>query len=483
MDSGPPPAQGIQLQGQMQPQASLPRTQAPSVFIPRSHRNNPVGVRGAATRANLAQSSTRQLLDSHAQLQHVLQTTAVHLPASSRAKLERDAQLLQREIQLRSAQTAGAGSADKGKGKAAMFGQDEEREVNGWILVGGQQQQQQQQQQHEGQSVNSQVDQLRGAIAQLDIDQPGAGQIKKEVFANPATDPGPSDGAATKNMTFRQMLTQGIVNAGSPNIGIASTLGAPNPRRPSGQGPIVLLEPCSSALAEAEALQAADHLRAIDEAEQQRARRRTAAQQKRSGKAKAGDGQGSTSSHSMRLRPRKRPAEGSSSASTNTSTAMDLADSADANHPSWSFYTPDGLFGDDDDDDANDDDDDEDDDDGASRTGRSTMESSLISSGQMSISQSTSSTLHFELEPRRTSTAQPHRKVRRRLSGQGDGQYEVTEDDDEDDEMIPDISASEQHAIEAAQEAEAMLDSEQPARWAFEAVAAREASERPGRGR
>ncbi|KAE8213714.1 hypothetical protein CF327_g2811 [Tilletia walkeri] len=417
-------------QQQQQQQQQQPAQNMPSLFIPRSHRTNPIGASSSQfSKAKLAHSSTKQLIDSHTQLLHVLRTTAAHLPSTARQRLEQDALILHKEIEARNA-SAPTTDTSKGKGRADGAG-DEESEVNGWILVRNQQQQ--------AQAQLSNIDQLRGAIAHLQLDEAGPSQSAVVQEEDPLLQP--------KNMTLRQQLAHGLVTAGNAPLGSTpfalsnhsnsnskpsnnstiNNIHSFQRRCSSGQGHILLLQPSSSALAEAEALQAADHLREMDEAERDRTQRLQAQQGRRTTRApksRAG-GEGSA----MDIEPDQNNHAGDQS--------------------SWSFH-PEDLFGDDDDDD-------EDDQGGLA----SSMMTDSIS--QMSISQSTSSVMMNEDE-----TTDPHRKVRRRIYD--DGRLQEAEDNGD----IPEISAAEQHALEAEQEARAVLDAEQPGRWAYEAIAARE---------
>ncbi|KAL9939773.1 hypothetical protein V8E36_001590 [Tilletia maclaganii] len=301
------------------------RHASPTVFIPRSQQ------RASSNGPNKSQHlSTRQLLKEQAELTQVIRTTASHLPPAARHNLQTRLQRLEEELRLRT------DVIDKGKARAAdpsTPGIEGDQEVNGWILVP------KQQQQHPAAAV----DQLRGVIAQLEITPSHNGQNGLEPGPHSAANTLPEAALAYddasqlggKSMTFRQQLAQGIVNAGSPTLGSAPFMPA-KVRRSSAQGPIRLLEPRSAALAEAEALQAADHLRKAEEVELERQRRLQAQSARASTSRQAQSQTAGSSSHGEDV---QMDTEGSDAAAPDGCGAR------------WSFYTPDGLFGPDEDDD------------------------------------------------------------------------------------------------------------------------------------
>ncbi|CAD6902060.1 unnamed protein product [Tilletia controversa] len=214
------PGQATATARSMQPQQQVAM---PSIFLPRSHRTSQISTSlSQFSQSNLAHLSTRRLIDSHASQIEVLRRTGAHLPSGARQRLEQDALRIQNEIERRAASENAQG-------------------------VASQQQQQQAQ--------VTPVDQLQGAISHLHLDdsvpsQNAIVQLSESVSPNLASLPFTSNNHAH---SFQ--------------------------RRCSGQGPILLLQPDSDDLADAEALQAVEELRVMDNSERAQ-KRKLQAQQK-----------------------------------------------------------------------------------------------------------------------------------------------------------------------------------------------------------
>ncbi|KAK0548436.1 hypothetical protein OC846_003738 [Tilletia horrida] len=426
MDQTHPPQPGIPPVGAGP--SSISSSASAALFIPRSRRNNPAGFDARPNPATLAHASERQLQEWYFRLSQAVQLTqsAAHVPNTARLQLESDAQLIQREIDSRRARSM------KGQGPAGTS--PSFREVGGWVFV---------------QHGKTQVDQLGGAMTQLQLSEAGpSGSSSATVSAPLHSDPssstsGSSSTASGRGMTFKQQLAQGIVTAVSPHLhndGFQAS-GMYN-RRTSGQGPMTILEPCSSALAEAEALQSADRLRA-EEANVRREVRQLAAQ------------------HDRAARNQQQESRAAARTRASNKSAAD-PDSRSHEKNAWSFYTPE--FGDDGDDTSSDRDEDEDQD-TMMETSQMGLSQSMTKTEPLSQSSSTLMSQHHMQDSNASISDYPlHRSTHRLLDG-GSGA---------DDEDLPDISAEEQHALEAAQEAEAIADAQNPSQWAWDAVMARE---------